>query len=172
MDFLTTINNRLTLLTIRIAQQFKTLANRVAAVEASAVTIQVVDDRLNAIVGAAPAALDTLGELAAALADDNNAVAALTAQVASKVGSADLTAATNTLQAQIFDIVTVNNSQTPLSSFFDLTATVNQKASATDFLALNGTVVADGTRIGLIEAKMAAVGDTDYVALFETTLAA
>lgn len=39
-----------------------------------------VDAKITAVVGAAPAALDTLGEIAAALADDDSAIAALVAQ--------------------------------------------------------------------------------------------
>lgn len=43
-----------------------------------------IDARVQAVVGAAPAALDTLQEIAAALADDDNTVAALTSTVAGK----------------------------------------------------------------------------------------
>lgn len=44
----------------------------------------VVDARIQNVVGAAPAALDTLGEIAARIEDDSDVVAALTAQVADK----------------------------------------------------------------------------------------
>lgn len=49
-----------------------------------------VDARVQQVVGAAPAALDTLAEVAAALAEDDDALAALTTVVAAKADAADL----------------------------------------------------------------------------------
>ena len=51
-----------------------------------------VDSRIQAIVGAAPEALDTLEEIAAKLSDNDDAVAALTNQISTKANSVDLTA--------------------------------------------------------------------------------
>lgn len=53
-----------------------------------------VDNRINQIVGTAPEALDTLGEIAAKLADNDDAVAALTNQIAGKASSESLTSET------------------------------------------------------------------------------
>ncbi|NRB19905.1 MAG: hypothetical protein HRU33_20750 [Rhodobacteraceae bacterium] len=53
-------------------------------------TRQVVDIAINALVGAAPAQLDTLNELATAITDNGDTSAALTALTASKFGTADL----------------------------------------------------------------------------------
>lgn len=53
-----------------------------------------VDNRINQIVGAAPEALDTLEEIAAKLADNDDAVAALTNQIAEKASSESLVSET------------------------------------------------------------------------------
>ncbi|GHE88637.1 hypothetical protein GCM10016455_05970 [Aliiroseovarius zhejiangensis] len=45
---------------------------------------------VNALIGGAPAALDTLNELAAALADDANYAASVTAQLATKANASDV----------------------------------------------------------------------------------
>ena len=50
------------------------------------------DSRIQAVVGAAPAALDTLVELAAQLASDESAVSALTTTVSGKLDSSEVTA--------------------------------------------------------------------------------
>lgn len=48
------------------------------------------DDRIQALIGAAPAALDTLTELAAALNDDPDFAGTVTAALAKKANSADV----------------------------------------------------------------------------------
>jgi hypothetical protein len=53
-------------------------------------TKQAIDVAINALVGAAPAQLDTLNELATAIADNGDTSAALTALIAAKFGIADL----------------------------------------------------------------------------------
>lgn len=53
-------------------------------------TLTDVNTAIQNVIGAAPAALDTLQELAAALNNDANAVAALTTAIADKANSADV----------------------------------------------------------------------------------
>lgn len=53
-------------------------------------TMTDVNNAIQAVIGAAPAALDTLQELAAALNNDANAVSALTTQIAAKADSTDV----------------------------------------------------------------------------------
>lgn len=57
--------------------------------------------QIAALVGAAPSQLDTLNELATAIADDPNFASTITTQLGLKASSADLTAAIATLQAAI-----------------------------------------------------------------------
>lgn len=71
------------------------------------------DDRIQAVVGAAPAALDTLAEIAAQLSDDENAVATLTNTVSTKADATALaaevtraTAAEDTLTSDLADEIT------------------------------------------------------------------
>ena len=54
--------------------------------------IGIVDSAINALVDGAPAALDTLNELATALNDDSNAIAAITSTLALKLNIADVVA--------------------------------------------------------------------------------
>lgn len=51
-----------------------------------------ISDAIDALIAGAPAALDTLGEIAAKLADNDDAVAALVAVIATKASRADLDA--------------------------------------------------------------------------------
>lgn len=55
-----------------------------------------VNDKVNAVVGAAPDALDTLKELADALGNDANFATTITNQLAAKANTADLVVVTNT----------------------------------------------------------------------------
>lgn len=57
------------------------------------VTQSQMDAAFSDLIGAAPAVLDTLKEIADALADDDNAIAALTAQVSGKLNASSYTAA-------------------------------------------------------------------------------
>lgn len=65
--------------------------------ESTKQTAAQVDARIAAVVGAAPAALDTLQEIAAALQGDETALTALTNVVAGKASSADVAALTTAL---------------------------------------------------------------------------
>lgn len=55
---------------------------------ASIASTKYVDDRIQAVVGASPAALDSLAELAAALGNDSDFAATITSQLASKAALA------------------------------------------------------------------------------------
>lgn len=75
-----------------------------------------VDTKIQAVVGAAPAALDTLKEIADALADDDDAIAALVA--ADTVNAAAITALDSTVLAmsgQLHNPVTIGATTTALS---------------------------------------------------------
>ena len=79
------------------------------------------DNRIQAIVGAAPGALDTLEEIAAQLADDQNAVAALTASVISGDAST-LVSANAYTDSSIASEVTARTSAIATASSNTLTA--------------------------------------------------
>ena len=70
---------------------------------------------ITALVGAAPAELDTLGEIAAALGDDDNLAATLTALIATKVGQDDL----DTALAGKVDKTAVGDTDTDFVAVFE-----------------------------------------------------
>jgi hypothetical protein len=61
------------------------LAQRLTTAQAQTL----IDTRVNALIGAAPAALDTLAEIAVALQGEQNATAAFTTTIASKASQVD-----------------------------------------------------------------------------------
>jgi hypothetical protein len=68
-----------------ITAQLGTLAN-------NAITLAQVDNRIAAVVGAAPAALDTLAEIATALQAEQTATGAITTSLAGKASASDVVA--------------------------------------------------------------------------------
>lgn len=78
-----------------------TSAEALKANQATTYTKVETDTRIQAVVGAAPVALDTLVEIAAQLASDESAVSALVTTVSSKASTADLSTLQTALQALI-----------------------------------------------------------------------
>ena len=85
-----------------------------------------VDARVQQVIGTAPAALDTLGEIAAQLASDESAVAALTTTVASKVSNTD---------PRLTDARTPTTHTHPASEVSDSTTTGRSLLTAADAAA-------------------------------------
>lgn len=86
--------------------------------DASYQTLAQVNSAIQAVVGAAPAALDTLQEIAAQLATDESAVSALTAVVATKATLASLaTVATSGAYADLTGAPTIPTVPTAVSAF-------------------------------------------------------
>lgn len=84
--------------TIWLRDQITALQSAVGA----AATQADIDAAINALIGGAPAALDTLNELAAALADDANYAATITTALDGKVDMTDLSAAITAAQPQVY----------------------------------------------------------------------
>jgi hypothetical protein len=152
---------RLTALTIRIAVQFRGLSTRMDNLQATSVDLTAVNARIEAIVGAAPAALDTLGEIATALSQTDNLASALTQQVSGKASIEQFLELNNTV-----------NQKAGIDQFLALNGVVQQKADVVQFLELNNRVLSEATRVGVIEDQILGVGlgDLDLVALFEQNL--
>jgi hypothetical protein len=75
-----------------VAADIKGLTTQINNLIVSAVTLAQVDARIAQVVGAAPAALDTLSEIAAALQAEQSATGAITTALSGKASTADLTA--------------------------------------------------------------------------------
>lgn len=85
-------------------------------------TLADVNTAITSVIGAAPAALDTLEELAAAFNNDANTVAALTTAIGNKANSADVytTAAADTTFLKITDFNTlIGNPDADLVAIFE-----------------------------------------------------
>lgn len=85
-------------------------------------TITDVNNAIASVVGAAPAALDTLQELAAAFNNDENTVAALTASIATKANSTDVytkTEADNLFLTQTAFTNAIGDPDTDLVTIFE-----------------------------------------------------
>lgn len=83
-----------------LANRTAWLKQQLASLQADFAALDVsgdIDARINALVAGAPAALDTLGELATALGDNDSEIAALVAQIAGKLGVNDQAADAATL---------------------------------------------------------------------------
>lgn len=93
-----------------------------------------VDNRINQIVGAAPEALDTLEEIASKLSDNDDAVAAITTQIAEKASVTDLTKETEA--RSLADTNLQNNLQSEaearISKDTELEESLNKKVEWTD----------------------------------------
>ena len=90
------------------------------------------DARIQSIIGAAPAALDTLGEIAARLASDSDAAGVLTATVATKANQS-----TTYTKTQVDDLLTsyaANATQTVLTGNY----IVMMDDSGSSFIIQNG----------------------------------
>jgi len=81
---------------------------------------QAIDAAVNALVGAAPAQLDTLNELATAITENGDTSAALTALIATKFGTADLAD-----QAQAEAGVSTSEVMTPLGTHQAISAALS-----------------------------------------------
>ena len=109
---------------LRIISSFNTLDTAVDA----KVTMAQVNTAIQAVVGAAPAALDTLVEIAAQLASDESAAAALVTTVAAKVAKTD-----------IIDVLTSAATNQPLSA--------NQGKALSTLIAAKQAALVSGTTI-------------------------
>ena len=93
-------------------------------------TKQYVDNSISGLVDNAPAALDTLNELAAALNDDSNFASTVTNALATKANSADLaTVATSGSYTDLSNKPTINDS----------TITIQKNGSTVDTFTTNGS---------------------------------
>lgn len=96
-----------------------------------------VDTKIQAVVGAAPAALDTLSEIAAALAEDDSAIAALVAQDTANASAIAAIEVVNTAQnTAITAVETVNTAQdTAIAQLVtDISALENSPVLASNIL--------------------------------------
>lgn len=85
----------------QLANRTLWLKNQIAALQASAVDQADIDAAIATLIGGAPLALDTLNELAAALADDENYAASITTALAGKLGTGDTAADSLKLGGQL-----------------------------------------------------------------------
>ena len=117
---------------------------------ASVATTTYVDTAVSNLVDAAPATLDTLNELAAALADDPNFATTVTNQIAGKADA-----------AHTHPISDVTNLQTTLDAKAPLTPSVNAKTGAYTLTAADkGEVItASGTFTITVPGNVFAAGD-------------
>lgn len=72
---------RLEAFATRVAGEFKSVRLAIASLP----TVATIDARISAVVGAAPAALDTLAELAVALQSEQSATATITNSLSNKI---------------------------------------------------------------------------------------
>lgn len=163
------LTERVRLLSIRVAQQFVTLTNRIAAVDAKAVDIATVDARIENSVRVAPAALEALSQLSEALAENSDMDAALALQLASKANSGDVLA--------LNDRVTQNVDRLDQKiAGFEMAVAAEQGGLKTFALGLNDRITQnvdriDGKIASLEQFIQAQSGeDLDYVAIFEANL--
>jgi hypothetical protein len=105
-----TLQSRLEAFTARITTELKAIKASVASVTASAATSAQVDAKIAAVVGAAPAALDTLNEIATALQSEQSLSATLVSGLASKANSADVTSLSASIGNPEADLVALFNS--------------------------------------------------------------
>lgn len=100
-------------------------------------TDSAINTRIQEVIGAAPAALDTLEEIAAKLGDDDNAIAAITNTLSQKANSADLaTVATSGSYNDLSDKPTIPTVPTNVSAF---TNDAGYLTSETPEVQINGT---------------------------------
>lgn len=94
---MSTLANNVQSLAVRIGQEVKAVRTEAAAIAADRYTKAEADAAIEAAVAAlidgAPGALDTLNELAAALGNNSDAVAAIATQIALKANASDVNAA-------------------------------------------------------------------------------
>lgn len=121
---------------------------------ASIASTRYVDDRIASVIGASPAALDSLQELAAALGNDSNFAATITTQLASKASLAG----SNVLAGNVFVGTVVIDSQDVGARFSALeTRTTDAEAA----LALHeGRLDAAETDVDALQAATAATSAT------------
>lgn len=106
-----------------------------------------VDDAIAALVDGAPTALDTLNELATALADGNDAVAALTLAVDGKLGKTEQAADSALLEGKAIADLTASDTDVATGTATDKFVTPAALASKTDAqdlaIAGNATAIED-----------------------------
>jgi hypothetical protein len=114
---------------VDVGDNISTLAN-----DAQYQTLTQVDTKINALIGAAPGTLDTLGEIATALADDDSAIAALVAvntnqntaiaevQTINAAQSASITAIETKNTSQDTAITALETSSSNLQGYIDSVA--------------------------------------------------
>lgn len=182
-----------------IAKLSTTTATNLAEALKPYATKQEVDGRIEGIIGTAPAALDTLGEIADRLAEDNDAIAAINGVLSGKANASEVytksevdaqhttinTAVTaldgkveaETNRAKAAEKVNTDN-LTALSTKVDGVKTVADKAAAdlTDEVNRAKGVEADlSTKVNAVEAKANTNADgiaslVDDVAALETSI--
>lgn len=134
----TALSDEISLTEVALASDISTVSGRVDAVEATQVAdkaelqgkITEVDNKIapavqagiDSVIGVAPVALDTLAEIAAAINDDANYAATLTAALATKVESSTFTTAIDA-KANASDVYTQAETDTAITT--SVTATVN-----------------------------------------------
>lgn len=130
-----------------LANAAQATADAAQALAAAGLSAQDVDTRIQAVIGTAPTALDTLGEIAAQLASDETAAAALTTQMA---GKASLTADNALSGVQSFGkavfqksagVLAANNIDVTLGSHYKKTIVANTALTVSNVPA-SGNVVA------------------------------
>jgi len=122
----------------QLANRTKWLNDQITALQTavgSAASQADIDAAINALIGGAPAALDTLNELAAALADDANYATNITNALAGKVDLVD-----NVLTGALGSIQT-----SPTTALQDWNAPENIKSGVSKYLLFGGWTNGPGT---------------------------
>lgn len=137
---------------------------KIAAAAVNYVTPAILDSRIQAIIGTAPANLDTLGEIATQLQNDQNASSAIITTLATKANTDDVNAALN-LKADktqvTADIAAAKTKAVTLTG--DVSGTANQDANGNISVAVTlagDTVNNKGNMTGAITLNYA---DGNYV---------
>lgn len=143
----------------------KASASDFAYLDSTKQTAAQVDARIAAVVGAAPAALDTLAELAAALQGDQTALTALTNVVSGKATSAEVAALSSALAAKA-DASTVTALGGVVATKADATATATALSGKADAAATTAALAGKATTA----AVAAAQADVDALELVVAAL--
>jgi hypothetical protein len=77
---------------LAVAADIKGITTQLGTLANNAITLAQVDSRIAQVVGAAPAALDTLAEIATALQAEQTATGAITTSLAGKASASDVVA--------------------------------------------------------------------------------
>jgi hypothetical protein len=104
-----TLQSRLEAFTARLTTELKAIKASINSLTANSVTAAQVDAKIAAVIGAAPAALDTLQEIATALQSEQSLSTTLVNGLAAKANSADLTSLSATIGNPEIDLVALFN---------------------------------------------------------------